>query len=76
MKLSCQAPSRNQPGTVCGSKLGEDDRELALLAVVKVGRHYERLFPSPRIVKRCSRCKWWSIYEVNGGCEENGVRRY
>jgi hypothetical protein len=66
VELRCQAPSREQPGTLCGWKVGEDDRELVLLVVAKVEGHYDRLFPAPRVVKRCARCRWWSVYEPKG----------
>ena len=63
MELYCQAPNRKQPFTICGWRIGDYDRELVLIGLLKNRHLVDRIFPAPRKAWRCPHCEWWSVYE-------------
>lgn len=74
MKLHCERLRKHPGGNICGYHIGDDDRDLELIAMIRVARDLERAFPPPRIAHRCPRCGWWHVYEPAEIWQRRGKR--
>lgn len=62
-ELFCEAPAPGRPRDRCGQFIGEEDHDVRLMVISRARADYELLYPPPRIVKTCKRCRWYSIYD-------------
>lgn len=78
MKLFCSGRSRDRPVRICNKLIGEDDRQLEPIAIVRGHENMKAIFPDPCRAIKCHGCGWWNVFAPVGlkpGARERSVAR-